>query len=142
MKSMKKNANTNGKVALFIAIMGACALGAVSVLGAASKPGAEPGLGTATERITPIDEVRRGQAVVLAGTVKRISDSDEFVLEDESGRIKIYIGWKNRMPVEAGESVTVWGVADDDVFPGFRPEIYAQTLELSSGERIELVRGD
>lgn len=92
------------------------------------------------EVVIPIDEVHRGQHVILEGTVRRIADSDEFVLEDDSGRIRVYIGWKNRMPVSRGERVKVWGVADDDAFPGFRPEIYARTLELASGRKIELFR--
>jgi uncharacterized protein YdeI (BOF family) len=124
------------KMVLLVAgLGGAAALGVLS----ASEPGSSSQV--AEKPVTPIKEVHRGQHVLLAGTVARLSDSDEFVLEDESGRIKIYIGWKNRMPVAKGDSVKVWGVADDDTFPGFRPEIYAYRIQLASGKTIDLSRG-
>jgi len=94
------------------------------------------------DTVTPIKEIHRGQHVLLEGTVDRIRDTDEFVLRDETGRVKIYIGWKNRMPVSKGEAVKVWGVADDDAFPGFRPEIYAYAIGLASGEVVHLTKGD
>jgi uncharacterized protein YdeI (BOF family) len=91
--------------------------------------------------ITPIAAVRRGQTVAVRGTVARIRDTDEFVLRDDSGSIRVYIGWRNRMPVSTGDDVTVFGTADDDVFPGFRPEIYADRIVLPDGRRIALERG-
>lgn len=86
-------------------------------------------------------DVRRGQSVHLRGTVERIRDTDEFVLRDDSGSIRVYIGWRNRMPVSTGDVVTVFGVADDDVFPGRRPEIYASRIVMSDGRTVSLVRG-
>jgi uncharacterized protein YdeI (BOF family) len=91
--------------------------------------------------ITPTSQVRRGQSVAVRGVVDRIRDTDEFVLRDDSGTIRIYIGWRNRMPVASGDRVTVIGVADDDVFPGFRPEIYASRIVLPSGQTVTLTRG-
>lgn len=91
--------------------------------------------------ITPIAAVRRGQTVAVRGAVARIRDTDEFVLRDDSGSIRVYIGWRNRMPVSTGDDVTVFGTADDDVFPGFRPEIYADRIVLPDGRRIALERG-
>lgn len=87
--------------------------------------------------VTPIDQVRRGQSVVLRGEVQRLRDTDEFILRDATGSIEIYIGWRNRMPVEAGQAVTVHGIADDDGLPGFRPDIYADRVILPGGETIE-----
>jgi uncharacterized protein YdeI (BOF family) len=86
-----------------------------------------------------IADVSRGDLVELRGQVARIADEDEFILQDESGRVRIYIGWKNDLPVERGDTVIVEGRADDSIL-GFRPEIYARFLELENGERIELRR--
>jgi len=94
------------------------------------------------EVVTPIDQVRRGQRVALAGVVDRIRDSDEFILRDESGRIEISIGWRNAMPVIVGERVTVYGVADDDVFPGRRPDVYAERILKADGSLVTLDRRD
>jgi uncharacterized protein YdeI (BOF family) len=91
--------------------------------------------------VTPVSKVRRGQRVILQGSVDRIRDEDEFILRDDTGRIKIYIGWKNDMPVSEGEVVTVEGRADDDAFPGLRPEIYARWIVLANGDRIDLRNG-
>jgi uncharacterized protein YdeI (BOF family) len=88
-----------------------------------------------------IASVRRGQSVVLAGVVDRLRDSDEFVLRDDSGTIEVYIGWRNRMPVRPGDRVTVAGIADDDVLPGFRPDVYADRIQLADG-RIVTLRTD
>jgi uncharacterized protein YdeI (BOF family) len=87
-----------------------------------------------------IADVSRGERVELRGEVVRIADEDEFILEDDSGRVRVYIGWQNDLPVDRGDIVIVEGRADDDAFPGMRPEIYARVLELANGERIELRR--
>jgi uncharacterized protein YdeI (BOF family) len=88
-----------------------------------------------------VADVRRGQSVHLQGTVERIRDTDEFILRDDSGTIRVYIGWRNAMPVAPGEVVTVFGVADDDVFPGLRPEIYADRIVTADGRTVTLLRG-
>ncbi|MDV7393139.1 NirD/YgiW/YdeI family stress tolerance protein, partial [Arthrospira platensis SPKY1] len=69
---------------------------------------------------TAVEDVRRGQRVTLRGEVVALADEDEFILADETGRIRVYIGWRNDMPVDVGEVVTVVGMADDDVVPGMR----------------------
>ncbi|MEO1237734.1 MAG: NirD/YgiW/YdeI family stress tolerance protein [Planctomycetota bacterium] len=84
-------------------------------------------------KITPVDRVRRGQPVVLRGEVERVRDEDEFVLRDATGSIEVYIGWQNPMPVRVGDRVTVHGVADDDAFPGRRPDVYAREIVLPDG---------
>jgi len=112
------------------------------VLGARTLDAVERTSDRLKDRVTPIEEVHRGEHVLLTGTVTRLRDSDEFVLEENTGRIQVYIGWKNRMPVSKGDAVKVWGVADDDGFFGMRPEIYAYAIGLPSGEVIHLSRGD
>ena len=94
-----------------------------------------------TEPLGRVADVRRGQSVHLRGVVDRVRDTDEFVLRDDSGSIRVYIGWRNRMPVAAGDVVTVYGVADDDVFPGRRPEVYARRIITADGREITLRRG-
>jgi len=89
-----------------------------------------------------ISEVKRGQSVVLHGTVDRIPDEDEIILKDESGKIEIDLGKLGRMPVKVGDTVTVYGRADDDVLPGFRPDIYASKLVLADGSEIPVEQWD
>ncbi len=90
------------------------------------------------EKITNISEINRGANVTLQGKVVRILDEDEFRLEDKTGSVKIYIGWKNRVMVKVGESVSVKGFVDDDLINAFRPEVYAQKIIRENGETIEL----
>lgn len=107
------------------------------------SPGAPsaPGSAKVEERkFDRVADVKRGDRVVLRGQVARIADEDEFILADESGRIRVYIGWRNELPVKRGETVIVEGRADDDAIFGTRPEIYARVLELANGERISLLR--
>ncbi len=92
--------------------------------------------------VTAVADVRRGQSVVLVGTVDRLPDSDEFVLRDETGTIEVSIGWRNRMPVRVGDRVVVAGTADDDVFPGRRPDVYADRIQLPDGSVVRLRRDD
>lgn len=91
-----------------------------------------------TSAVTPIAEVRRGEAVTVQGEVVRLRDEDEFLLRDDTGRIEIYIGWRNELTVAVGDRITVEGRADDDAFPGTRPEIYARAIILADGQRLEL----
>jgi uncharacterized protein YdeI (BOF family) len=124
-------------------------LASVLVLGvalAANAANAAPPAATATQvkseerKFQRIADVKRGEPVVLRGEVTRILDEDEFLLADDTGRIRIYIGWKNDLPVKTGDTVIVEGRADDDTIFGMRPEIYARVLELADGERVTLIR--
>ncbi len=115
----------------------------VSAHNATARPAADaPTSGPVVDTpLTSIADVRRGQSVALRGEVTRIRDTDEFVLRDDSGTIEVYIGWRNRMPVRTGDLVTVLGTADDDVFPGRRPDIYANRIVLADGRVVTLLRG-
>jgi uncharacterized protein YdeI (BOF family) len=118
----------------------------VRLQSAMSSPAEEPAVerlrAEAVGTVIPISQVRRGQRVTLAGVVDRIRDSDEFILRDDTGRIEIYIGWRNAMPVSMGERVTVFGVADDDVFPGRRPDVYADRILREDGSLVTFDRRD
>ncbi|MCD8504355.1 MAG: NirD/YgiW/YdeI family stress tolerance protein [Burkholderiaceae bacterium] len=84
---------------------------------------------TVQANITAIDDVKRGSMVTVRGTVERILDTDEFRLADDTGDIKVYIGWQNFVPVDVGESVTVKGFVDNDLIL----ELYAREIVHSDG---------
>ena len=90
------------------------------------------------EQITNIGDITRGASVTLQGEVTRILDEDEFRLQDDTGSVKIYIGWRNRVMVGVGETVKVVGFVDDDLIDAFRPEVYAQKIIRENGETIKL----
>lgn len=83
--------------------------------------------------LTTVDQLRPYEPATLQGTVQRVTESDTFVFEDATGSVQIYIG-PHRMPVGAGDSVTVNGRLDD----GWPREVYADELVLSDGQVIEV----
>ena len=87
--------------------------------------------------VTKIGDVYRGAYVQLKGEVLRFTDEDEFVLGDDTGRIRVYVGYRNRMPVKPGETVTVEGFVDFDLIL----EVYAWTITKADGQVIELQPG-
>ncbi|MHA7887629.1 NirD/YgiW/YdeI family stress tolerance protein [Roseicyclus sp.] len=89
--------------------------------------------GAALAKVTAVEDLRRGMAVTVEGTVERITDEDEFLLADASGRVLVYIG-SNAMPVRDGEKIRVAGRVDDD-----GPlEIYATEITLETGQTVVL----
>lgn len=109
------------------------------ILGFAVASLLPPGLSASSgEQITPLGDVRRGEFVTVQGTVARFVDSDELVLEDSSGRMRIFVwGGIDRRVVSAGDTIVVHGQVDDDLFVFFR-EIYASRIELSDGTIFEV----
>lgn len=85
------------------------------------------------ENVTPIDDVERGTMVTVAGEVQRIMDTDEFLLRDDTGSIRVYVG-PNWVPATVGESVTVGGFVDNDFG---RLELYARTLTRADGTVVQ-----
>jgi hypothetical protein len=90
------------------------------------------------EEFTPIDKLERGMSATIRGEVIRILDEDEFRLADETGSVRVYIGWKNRVLIPVGEKVTVRGFVDDDLLSYFRPEFYAFEIIREDGSVIKL----
>lgn len=87
----------------------------------------------AVAQVTAIEDLRRGMAVSIEGTVARITDEDEFRLADATGDILVYIG-PNAMPVREGETIRVSGQVDDD-----GPlELYAAEIALEDGRVVAL----
>lgn len=82
---------------------------------------------------TEIAALVRGQKVTLHGVVQRITDEDEFILSDASGRIPVYVG-PNAVPATQGETLTVVGRVDDD---GVH-EIYATLIIRADGTKVVL----
>ncbi|UOD49604.1 NirD/YgiW/YdeI family stress tolerance protein [Orrella daihaiensis] len=93
----------------------------------ASTENTDPSI--AQQSITAIDDIKRGSMVYVKGTVERILDTDEFRLADETGDIKVYVGWQNFVPVKVGDSVTVKGFVDNDLIL----ELYAREIVHSDG---------
>lgn len=91
--------------------------------------------------ITAIDQLERGMTVTIKGEVTRILDEDEFRIADQTGSVRVYIGWKNRVTIPVGETITVKGVVDDDLISHFRPEIYAFEIVREDGTVIKLRQG-
>lgn len=93
---------------------------------------------TFAKEVTKIGDIQRGASVVLAGEVVRILDEDEFRLRDDTGSVRVYIGWRNRVMVDVGEQVSVTGFVDDDLVNYFRPEVYAREIVRGDGSTITL----
>jgi hypothetical protein len=77
---------------------------------------------------TPVAELKRNSHAVVAGTVDRLTDEDEFVLSDATGHVRVYVG-PAIVPVRAGDRVTVTGFVDD----ALRLEIYAREIVRADG---------
>lgn len=91
--------------------------------------------GDSTEQaITKISDLRSYSEATISGEVFRILDEDEFRIKDESGKIKVYTGWKNNVRVKNGDKVTVKGYLD----PGLIREFYASEITLADGKKIKL----
>ncbi|ALO16824.1 hypothetical protein L21SP5_03209 [Salinivirga cyanobacteriivorans] len=85
-------------------------------------------------KITKISELQNYTDSYIKGEVIKILDEDEFRLEDSSGNIKVYTGWKNTNVVKKGDKITVRGKVD----PGIVKEFYATEIIKEDGEIIKL----
>jgi uncharacterized protein YdeI (BOF family) len=90
------------------------------------------------DEVTPIDKLERGMSAMIKGEVTRILDEDEFRIQDKTGSIRVYIGWKNRVLIPIGEKISVRGFVDDDLDSYFRPEFYAFEIIREDGAVIKL----
>ena len=109
------------------------ALGLASALGFGVL--ASSGFANAEDRpLSAISDVQRGTMVMVAGTVDRMLDEDEFRLRDETGTLRVYVG-PNWVPVDVGEAVTVFGYMDDALI---RPELYAREITRADGTVVTL----
>ena len=85
-------------------------------------------------KIIKISELQNYTDSYIKGEVIKILDEDEFRLEDNSGKIKVYTGWKNTNIVKKGEKITLRGKLD----PGIVKEFYATEIIKEDGEIIKL----
>lgn len=90
------------------------------------------------KNITNISELKNYQVSYIKGEVIRILDEDTFRLEDRSGKIRVYSGWKNPGIVSKGEKVTVKGILDR----GLTREFYASEIIRENGDRVVLKTDD
>jgi uncharacterized protein YdeI (BOF family) len=86
------------------------------------------------DKAVKITELRNYENSMIKGEVVKIMDEDEFRIQDESGKIKVYTGWKNTHTVSLGEKVKVKGHLD----PGLIKEFYATEITRENGEKIIL----
>lgn len=89
--------------------------------------------------ITKISTLERYTTTHIKGEVVRILDEDEFRLKDESGKIKVYVGWKNPGVVRKGDKITVKGMLDPGII---FDEFYASEIILENGDVIKLRSGE
>lgn len=85
-------------------------------------------------KITKVSELQNYTDSYIKGEVIKTLDEDKFRLEDSSGNIKVYTGWKNTHVVKMGEKITVRGKLD----PGIVKEFYATEIIKEDGEVIKL----
>jgi uncharacterized protein YdeI (BOF family) len=85
-------------------------------------------------KITSISELQNYTDFYIKGEVIRILDEDEFRLQDSSGKIRVYTGWKNTNLVKNREKITVRGTLD----PGVIKDFYATEIIRENGEVIKL----
>lgn len=109
--------------------LGALCVGAF--LAAAPAAGAAEGYPRAT-----VSALAPGQPVTVEGRVVRVTDEDEFLLADPTGQVEVYVR-RARLPLLAGEAVTVRGVVDDDR----SLEIYAEEVIRADGSAIRAAPG-
>ena len=81
-----------------------------------------------------ISELEKYKPAQIEGKVIKIMDEDEFRVKDESGKIKVYTGWKNTNTVSLGEKIKIKGYLD----PGIIKEFYASEIIRENGEKIIL----
>jgi hypothetical protein len=86
----------------------------------------------ATPTPTPIAELAPGTTVTVTGTVERITDEDEFLLADATGRVQVYIG-PGIVPFDVGERVTLDALVDRE---GAGIELYARAALRADGSRV------
>jgi uncharacterized protein YdeI (BOF family) len=85
-------------------------------------------------KITRISELENYTDSYIKGEVIKILDEDEFRLQDSSGTIRVYTGWKNTNLVKKGDKITLRGTRD----PGVIVEFYATEIIRDNGELIRL----
>ncbi|QBF33459.1 OB-fold nucleic acid binding domain-containing protein [Thalassococcus sp. S3] len=88
------------------------------------------------EEPTPVGALERGTLVTVEGIVTRITDEDEFRLQDATGTVRIYVG-PNWVPAGVGEAVRIEGVVNDDLGA---LEVHAHSLTRADGTVIEFAR--
>ena len=120
MKTIKQNLKMSAVLLLVV-------LAAVAVNGYAHNH-------TSEIKVTNIADLQNYTDTYIKGEVVKILDEDEFRLKDESGKIKVYTGWKNTNIVKKGETVTVRGTLD----PGIINEFYAKEIIRENAEHIKL----
>jgi hypothetical protein len=75
----------------------------------------------------------------LAGTVVRLTDEDDFLIDTPNGRFEVETLWDERrgvLPVQPGQSLTVIGRFDDELSSLGVPEFEATQVIQADGSRL------
>lgn len=91
------------------------------------------GAGKAVAGITNIEDLVRNTIVTIEGTVTRVNEEDEFLIQDATGSVQVYTG-RTFFTVEQGQRVSVRGLVDDATFL----EIYADEITLPDGTVVNI----
>lgn len=87
---------------------------------------------------TAIADIAKGSEVTLAGTVQRIPDQDEFILQDATGTIEVYLG-TTRIDLTVGEAVSVTGFVDNDLLS---KDVCARSVTRADGTVVDVPNCD
>ena len=83
---------------------------------------------------TAIADIERGQSVTVEEVVDRFYGTDEILLRDASGTVRVYLGPKPAA-LRSGERIVLEEVMDDDLFQN---ELCAREITRDSGEKISV----
>lgn len=79
---------------------------------------------------TTINALQRGRLQTLIGVVERITDEDEFILNDGTGRISIDANLDDRrLPIAVNQTLTVIGRLDGNNFDDFDDDDFDNDLD-------------
>ncbi len=100
--------------------------------------GAEPTPDSTSDPLTP-DPLTNFSGQTLQGTVVRLTDEEDFLLDTPNGRFEVETRWDERqgvLPVQPGQSLTVIGRFDDELSSLGVPEFEATQVILGDGSRL------
>ncbi|MFP4318095.1 MAG: hypothetical protein ACLFQ7_03890 [Phormidium sp.] len=100
--------------------------------------GAEPTLDSTPDPLTR-DPLTNFSQQTVQGTVVRLTDEDDFLLDTPNGRFEVETFWDERqgvLPVQPGQSLTVVGRFDDELSSLGVPEFEASQVILGDGSRL------
>ncbi len=90
--------------------------------------------------LKPVSQLPDYGCAYTRGSVTKIFDPDEFVLEDHTGKVEVFTN-HTHLPLYAQETLMVKGQTHFSKWKkiiGFRKEIYATEVTLNNGQVIKI----